>query len=81
MEYDRDLCDERHQTVNRRLDRSEEQDAELHERIDRVITTVNGKFTKLLYTLMGMMFVGLVNLALLVIMLISGQHISHLVHP
>ncbi len=66
-EYIEKLCDEKHRVINDRLSAREEEDGELHKRVDDVITAVNGKFTKLLYTLLGIAALGVMNLLLLVL--------------
>jgi hypothetical protein len=70
-EYIQKLCNERHERINERLHDREEEDGKLHERVDNVITAVNGKFTKLLYTLLGMAALGALNLLLLVFSLLK----------
>ncbi len=70
-EYNRELCGERHMEIDRRLERREEEEGELHGRIDDVIAAVNGTFTRLMYWIMGTMAAslgGTITLAVLILM-------------
>jgi len=45
-EFDGELCAEKHKTVDRRLDKEEANVNKLFEKLSTLISTINGKFTK-----------------------------------
>jgi hypothetical protein len=69
--YNPDLCRERHHNLDKEVDCLKEEDSTLHGRINGVIDSVNGKFTKLLYVLIGMLGLGILNLFILIIGLLK----------
>ncbi|MGD0229905.1 MAG: hypothetical protein ABSC19_06030 [Syntrophorhabdales bacterium] len=73
MDYDRELCDERHKDVERRLEKAEKEECDLHGRIDGVIAAVNGKFTRLLYWIMGLLAASVGGTIMIVVMLLTGK--------
>ena len=44
--YDPDLCKEKHNTIDRRLGESKENDGLLFKQLSDLVATINGKFTK-----------------------------------
>ena len=46
LPFDKDLCDEKHGTVDRRLLNSETNVVKLFTDLSKLIETINGKFTK-----------------------------------
>lgn len=72
-EFDLALCNERHNTIDRRLSKGETEDAKAHERIDDVIAAMNGKFTKLFYFFLATLLSSLGGtLAILIALMSKG---------
>lgn len=70
--YDKDLCRERHETINRRFDKGEQSDAKAHERIDDLVTAINGKFTKLFYFFLATLVSSVGGLVGIIVVLARG---------
>jgi len=58
-EFDRDLCNERHKTIDRRLENTEESFSDL-------VKAINGKFNKIIVMFIGVLFTIIASLVVMV---------------
>jgi len=59
-EFDRDLCEERHSTINRRLGNVETS-------FTNLINTINGKFTKVFFMFVGVLLSVIGSLVIMIV--------------
>jgi tetrahydromethanopterin S-methyltransferase subunit G len=65
MDYDRDFCNERHKTIDKRLDNTESDFSDL-------VDKINGKFNKIICMFIGVQFT---IIAALIVFIITGKQL------